>query len=249
LKTIVISNRKGGSAKTTTAVNLAKILSRKASVLLIDFDTQGHASIGVGSQAVEDAGGVHSIFTGSTLSHTFIPTYIEHLTLSPASESFDVYEYADLRGVLKNRFKREKVADFFDYVIIDTPPTFDAILKNSLEVADAVIIPVVPHHLGLVGVGQMIRGIYQISTEIGKKMAEVGILPVMYNPHINEHKDNVKKLEIDFGKEKLFTPIGNYIALAQQFQDGSADPKSRRESKGIADYERFVSELVKKLGK
>lgn len=248
MKTIVISNRKGGSAKTTTAVNLAKILARKSSVLLIDFDTQGHASIGVGSEPVDD-GGIHSIFTGSTLSHTFIPTYIDHLTLSPACESFDVYEYADLRGVLKNRFKREKIADFFDYVIIDTPPTFDALLKNSLEVADAVIIPVVPHHLGLIGVGQMIRGIYQISTEIGKKMADVGILPVMYNPHINEHKESVKKLEIDFGKDKLFTPIGNYIALAQQFQDGAHDPSTRRESKGVADYERFVKELVKKIGK
>lgn len=247
MKTIVISNRKGGSAKTTTAVNLAKILSRTASVLLIDFDTQGHASIGVGEKPV-DEGGIHSIFTGGTLSHTFIPTYIDKLTLCPANERFDVYEYADLRGVLKNRFKIEKISDFFEYVIIDTPPTFDAILKNSLEVADAVIIPVIPHHLGLVGVGQMVRGIYQISTEIGKKMADVSILPVMYNPHINEHKENVKKLEIDFGKDKLFTPIGNYIALAQQFEHGAQDPSTRRESKGISDYERFVSELVEKLG-
>lgn len=247
MKTIVISNRKGGSAKTTTAVNLAKILARDKSVLLIDFDTQGHASIGVGNVAVDGVAGVHSIFTGGTLSHTFVPTYIEGLTLSPACEIFDVYEYSDLRGVLKNRFKRENVADFFDYVIIDTPPTFDALLKNSLEVADAVVIPVVPHHLGLIGVGQMIRGIYQISTEIGKKMADVSILPVMYNPHINEHKESVKKLEIDFGKDKLFTPIGNYIALAQQFQDGAHEPSNRRESKGIADYERFVTELIAKI--
>ena len=248
MKTIVISNRKGGSAKTTTAVNLAKILSRDSSVLLIDFDTQGHASIGVGNKPVDEVEGVHSIFSGGSLSHTFIPTYIENLTLSPACELFDVYEYADLRGVLKNRFKREKISEFFDYVIIDTPPTFDALLKNSLEVADAVVIPVVPHHLGVIGVGQMIRGIYQVSTEVGKKMADVAILPVMYNPHINEHKQSVKKLEIDFGKDKLFTPIGNYIALAQQFQDGAHEPMTRKESKGIADYERFVSELLVKLG-
>lgn len=243
LKTIVISNRKGGSAKTTTAVNLAKILARNASVLLIDFDTQGHASIGVGSEPVIQ-GGVHDIFTGGSLSHTFVPTYIDNLTLSPANEAFDVYEYADLRGVLKNRFKREKIADFFDYVIIDTPPTFDALLKNSLEVADAVVIPVVPHHLGVVGVGQMIRAIYQISTEVSKKMALVGILPVMYNAHIIEHKESVRKLEISFGEEKLFAPIGNYIALAQQFEYGGVDPKTRRESKGLSDYENFASALL-----
>ncbi len=246
MKTIVISNRKGGSAKTTTAVNLAKILARTKSVLLIDFDTQGHASIGVGCEPVSE-GGVHSIFTGGSLSHTFIPTYIDHLTLSPASESFDVYEYSDLRGVLKNCFKREKVAEFFDYVIIDTPPTFDALLKNSLEVADAVVIPVVPHHLGVVGVGQMIRAIYQISTQVGKKMADVGILPVMFNPHINEHKESVKKLEVSFGSDKLFPPIGNYIALAQQFEHANRDPKNRRESKGISDYEAFAQELLNRI--
>ncbi len=243
MKTIVISNRKGGSAKTTTAVNLAKILARKASVLLIDFDTQGHASIGVGCEPVTK-GGVHDIFMGGSLSHTFTPTYIDNLTLSPANEAFDVYEYADLRGVLKNRFKREKLADFFEYVIIDTPPTFDALLKNSLEVADAVVIPVVPHHLGVVGVGQMVRAIYQVSTEVGKKMAQVGILPVMFNPHIIEHKESVAKLEVSFGKEKLFKPIGTYIALAKQFEHGGEDPKTRRASKGLSDYEQFAEKLL-----
>ena len=246
LKTIVISNRKGGSAKTTTAVNLAKILAKEASVLLIDFDTQGHASIGLGLDPVSE-NGVHEIFNGASLSSTFTPTYIENLTICTASEDFDVYEYADLRGVLKNKFKREKVADFFEYVIIDTPPTFDALLKNSLEVADAVVIPVVPHHLGVVGVGQMVRAIYKISTEVGKKMAEVAILPVMYNPHINEHKESVKRLETNFGKEKLFEPIGNYIALAQQFENGSQEPTTRRDSKGISDYEKFVKALKKRL--
>jgi len=246
LKTIVISNRKGGSAKTTTAVNLAKILARKHSVLLIDFDTQGHASIGVGGTPV-GGNGAHSIFNGATLSSTFIPTYMDNLTLSPACEDFDVYEYSDLRGVLKNRFKREKVSDFFEYVIIDTPPTFDALLKNSLEVSDAVVIPVVPHHLGVVGVGQMVRAVYKTSTEVGKKMADIGILPVMYNPHINEHKDSVAILKNNFGKEKLFKPIGNYIALAKQFEQADVEPLSLRDSKGIKDYEVFVKELVDRL--
>jgi len=143
MKTIVISNRKGGSAKTTTAVNLATELAKTHSVLLIDFDTQGHASIGVGSSPM-DEGGAHSIFFGHTLSENFVPTVLDNLTLAPAHALFDVYEYADLRGVLKSRFKNEKVSDFFEYCIIDTAPTFDALLKNSLEVADVVVIPFVP---------------------------------------------------------------------------------------------------------
>ncbi len=87
MKTIVISNRKGGSAKSTTAVNLASELAKVGSVLLIDFDTQGHASIGVGSSPSEEIG-AHSIFLGKTLSETFVSTVHDNLTLSPALEFF-----------------------------------------------------------------------------------------------------------------------------------------------------------------
>lgn len=87
MKTIVISNRKGGSAKTTTAVNIASGLAELGSVLLLDFDTQGHASMGVGCEPNEELG-VHSIFSGKTLSETFIPTIHKNLTLSPALAFF-----------------------------------------------------------------------------------------------------------------------------------------------------------------
>lgn len=246
MKTIVVSNRKGGSAKTTTAVNLACELAKRGSVLLIDFDTQGHASLGVGSAPSESVG-AHSIFLGQTLSETFIDTVHEQLTLSPALEFFDVYEYGDLRGVLKNRFRREMIGDFFDYVIIDTPPTFDALLKNSLEVADAVVIPFVPHHLGVVAVGQMVRAIYQNASLNNQKTPEVGILPVMHNPHINEHREALAKVKTQFGEEKMFSPIGVDIKLAKQFEAASPVVLDDKRSRGVQDYRRFVDELINKL--
>jgi chromosome partitioning protein len=247
VKTIVVSNRKGGSAKTTTAVNLACELAKKGSVLLIDFDTQAHASMGVGGSGSRE-NGVHSIFFGKTLSETFIPTVHEQLTLAPAQEFFDVYEYGDLRGVLKNRFRRESIEEFFDYCIIDTPPTFDALLKNSLEVADAVVIPFVPHHLGTVAVGQMVRAIYQNALQIGRDIAEVGILPVMYNPHIPEHREALGKVKTQFGEEKLFEPIGVDIRLAKQFESAEPLVLEEKRSKGMEDYRRFARELLERLG-
>ena len=246
MKTIVISTRKGGSAKTTTAVNIASGLAKHGSVLLLDFDTQGHASIGVGCEPSESLG-VHSIFLGKTLSETFIPTVHKNLTLSPALAFFDVYEYSDLRGVLKSRFKRERIADFFDYCVIDTPPTFDALLKNSLEVADSVIIPFVPHHLGVVAVGQMLRALYQSAGSQEREIANVSILPVMYNPHINEHKESVQKVKTSFGKDKLLTPIGVDIKLAQQFAIGSPIILDEKRSKGLKDYKKCVFEILERL--
>ena len=246
MKTIVISNRKGGSAKTTTAVNIASGLAKHGSVLLLDFDTQGHASIGVGCEPSEDLG-VHSIFLGKTLSETFVPTVHANLTLSPALAFFDVYEFSDLRGVLKSRFKRENIADFFDYCVIDTPPTFDGLLKNSLEVADSVVIPFVPHHLGVVAVGQMLRALVQSAKISQREIANVSILPVMYNPHINEHRESLQKVKTSFGEAKLLSPIGIDIKLAQQFESGRPIVLETRRSKGYKDYNKCVVELLKRL--
>ena len=246
MKTIVISNRKGGSAKTTTAVNIASGLAKHGSVLLLDFDTQGHASIGVGCDLNETLG-VHSIFEGKTLSETFIPTVHKNLTLSPALTFFDVYEYSDLRGVLKSRFKHENIADFFDYCVIDTPPTFDALLKNSLEVADSVVIPFVPHHLGVVAVGQMMRALYKTATTFEREIADVSILPVMYNPHIVEHRESVEKIKTSFGEAKLLSPIGIDIKLAKQFEVGSPIILDSKRSKGLKDYNQCVSELLERF--
>ena len=246
MKTIVISNRKGGSAKTTTAVNLASGLAEHGSVLLLDFDTQGHASIGVGCDLSEELG-VHSIFSGKTLSETFIPTIHKNLTLSPALVFFDVYEYSDLSGVLKNRFKMESIAEFFDYCVIDTPPTFDALLKNSLEVADSVVIPFVPHYLGVVAVGQMLRALYQSATLLGRKIADVYILPVMYNPHINEHKESINKVRKSFGETKMLSPIGIDIKLSEQFELGLPIIMGTKRSRGLNDYKKCVSELLERF--
>lgn len=246
MKTIVVSNRKGGSGKSTTAVNLATELSKTRSVLLIDFDTQGHASMGVGCDPVEE-GGAHGIFTGGRLSESFMPTVLDNLTLSPAQEMFDVYEYADLRGVLKNRFKKERIGEFFDYCVIDTPPTYDALLKNSLEVADAVIIPVIPHYLGVVGVGQMFRAIYRMAAEGGNTISLVGALPVMYNPHINEHKEAMAHIAGAFGKDKLFDPIGVDINLSRMFREKSPAVLLEKRSKGANDYKAFAKTLLERL--
>ena len=246
MKTILISNRKGGTGKTTTAINLAGELAKKNSVLLIDFDTQGHAGIGVGLGPDENKG-AHQIFFGKTLSETFMPTVIEHLTLSPALEFFDVYEYSNLKGILKKVYKKEQLADFFDYCIIDTPPTYDAILKNSLEVADAVIIPVVPHHLGVVGAQQMFRAIYQISMEVRGKVPFVGILPVLFNKHLNEHKKAMESVKEIFGESKLFEPIGVDIALATQFEEKRPLVLSDKRKRGAKDYKAFAKALIKRL--
>jgi chromosome partitioning protein len=246
LKTIVISNRKGGTAKTTTTVNLAGELAKTSSVLLIDLDTLGHSSIGLG-QTPQESGGVHQIFNGKTISQTLLPSSINNLTLSPASTFFDVYEQKDLSGILKRQFIKEELSEFFDYCVIDTPPTYDGILKNALEVCDCVIIPTIPHYLGFIGVEQVFRSIYQMTTQFRDKAPLVGILPVMYNTHIEEHNKTIKKIKNSFGEDKLFSPIGIDINLATSFEKGIPLTLEDTSKRGGKDYKIFTKELIGRI--
>jgi len=121
------------------------------------------------------------------------------------------------------------------------------LLKNSLEVADAVVIPFVPHHLGVVAVGQMLRAVYQSAAGLGREIADISILPVMFNPHINEHKESLAKVKTSFGSEKLLSPIGVDIKLAKQFESGSPIILDEKRSKGMKDYNLCVKELLQRI--
>jgi chromosome partitioning protein len=246
MKTIVISNRKGGSSKTTTSINLASILAKKYSVLLIDLDTQGHCRIGLGVKTVINNGS-HSIFKGNYLTENMISTSLKNLTLVPADESFDVYKRSIPMGIIKKRFEEESIDMFFDFCVIDTPPTYDAILKNALEVADIVIIPTIPHYLGIVSVEQMMKAIYQTNIKMDKKMPFIGILPIMFNPHIKTHLQVVSSIEKSFGKEKVFSPINIDIHLAKQFEYKKPIVLFDKRTRGAENYMQFTKELLEKI--
>jgi len=109
------------------------------------------------------------------------------------------------------------------------------------------VIPFVPHHLGVVAVGQMLRALLQSAKNTDREIADVAILPVMYNPHINEHKESIQKVKQSFGAAKLLSPIGVDIKLAKQFESGSPIILDERRSKGLKDYSNCVQELLERI--
>lgn len=244
--TILISNRKGGSAKSTTAINLAAELAKNHNTLLIDLDTQGHASIGIGSNATEEAG-IHSIFSGNMLSQTLLPTRLEKLTLSPALSFFEPNEHINDYKILFNCIKNEKLDTFFDYCIIDSAPTYDILLKNALFASDVVIIPVITHPLGVDGAFKMFRAILKSKIELNSNISFVGVLPVMYNPHIKEHQEALLALKNGIGEDKIFEPIGIDIALTRQFFEKEPVVLSQKRTKSATEYKKFTQKLLERI--
>ncbi len=226
---ITISNQKGGVGKTTTALNLGRALSFLGNkVLLIDFDFQGGLTLscGLNPDSLEK-----TIYNALTMD-----TPVEDLILR--LESFDIIPAnIDLAGAeveLINEIGREKILyetikplqDYYDFILIDTPPNLGLLTVNALCASDGIIIPVECKYLGLRGLSILLKTIEKLKKRVNPSLEVIGILPTMYEKtlHANEV---VKELNSFFkDKVKVFTPIKKTVKF----------PESVVAGKSIIDY-------------
>jgi chromosome partitioning protein len=148
-RTIAIINQKGGTGKTTTAVNLSAGIAKKGlSVLLVDLDPQAHASYGLGIDLDQDTDSLATIASvlaeeHGQITNAFVQTAEPNLKLVPSD-----IRLAKASSLLHSRNFRESVlanalrtAGDFDYIIIDCQPSLDVLCINALVAADRILIP------------------------------------------------------------------------------------------------------------
>jgi len=248
LKTILVTNRKGGVGKTTTTVNLAVgIASKGYQVLLIDLDTQGHLQFGLGVDK-DFRLGIHDMLKINKFDSKSIQrTFMETLDFIPAHINFDISELGNESANLKNIFKKIKVKNNYDFCIIDTPPTSDILLKNALKVSDFALIPMQCEFLSLKGVLQFLRIFYQHTKSLKSDIEFLGVVPTMYNKNIKEHQDILKKLSLDVGAKKILPSIRKDIKLANAFASGVPLCKKEPRARGAVDYEKLTQTVLNKI--
>jgi len=242
---IAIANRKGGTGKTTTAVNMAAEWGRQGyRTLLIDLDTQGHAAIGVNSRECRQQGtNVHQLFHDPQLELMSLvkQTSVDNVWLAPADTDFCVHEVEVVR--LREAITTASITDQFQRVVIDTPPTLDGLLISGLAAAQGVIVPFVPHHLAEVGVQQLAKLFYQVATRHNPNLKLLGLLPVMYDRHIKLHQRVIAKLGKQFGKNRILRGIRANIKLAEAFEAGVPVSQYSPRCPGAMDYQLMTEEL------
>ncbi|MBN2232894.1 MAG: ParA family protein [Deltaproteobacteria bacterium] len=223
MQVIAVSNRKGGTGKTTVSVNLAAelaLLGRR--VLLIDLDSQGHCAVGLGVKVAAGEATAHRLFVdpAATLGAAFRDTEVPNLWLAPADPGFDhgSGERDDRR--LRDAIEREHLAERFDVIVIDTPPSLDALLVNGLMAATRVLVPYVPHHLSFEGVRQLTRVLFKIMTGENRGLKIIGFLPTMAATHIRQHRTVTGQVAWEFGAKRVLPGIRNDIRLAESFAAG-----------------------------
>jgi len=242
---IALANRKGGTGKTTTAVNLSAEWGRQGyRTLLIDLDTQGHSAIGVGCrESRHQKSSVHQLFQAPDLSLLEVvqPTALENVWLAPADTDFKQRDF-DIKR-LRKAIETTKSTEQFQRIVIDTPPTLDDLLISGLVAADGVIVPFVPHHLAEVGARQLAKLFYQISVNRNTELKLLGLLPIMYDRHMKLHQRVVAGLEKQFGRDRMLRGIRSNIKLAESFEAGLPIRKYAPRSAGSMDYHLLVREL------
>ena len=153
---ISFSNQKGGVGKTTSAVNTAASLGNLGKkVLLVDFDPQGNATSGVGISKKSVVNSVYDVIIGScSAKEAIIDTEFKNLSIIPshislAGAEFELVDEKNRESKLKDALK--SVADNYDYIIIDCPPSLGLLSINALAASTGVIIPMQCEYYALEG--------------------------------------------------------------------------------------------------
>jgi chromosome partitioning protein len=247
---IVVTNRKGGTGKTTTSVNLAaEFAAQGQRVLLIDMDTQGHCAVGLDVTPAKDGPTVHSLFLTNEfrLSEAIVQTAWPNLSLIPANQLFEHGSCTADSTRLARALHDEGLAERYDLIIIDSPPSFDELLLNSLCAARRVLVPFVPHHLSGEGMRNLARILFRVASDSNPDLKLLAFLPIMQDRRIGQHRSVADGVARQFGQGRLLTGIRTDIKLAESFAHRQPVRSYMPACRGAEDYAVAAREIGERL--
>ena len=253
-RVIALCNQKGGVGKTTTAINLAAALAEYGrKVLVVDFDPQGAASVGLGVSPHELDRTVYNLIMDKAVHYTDVlrPTAVPGLDLLPANIDLSAAEVQLVSEVAResalSRALRPSL-DEYDEVIVDCQPSLGLLTVNALTAAHGVLIPLECEFFALRGVALLVETIEKVRDRLNPRLQVDGILATMYDSRTLHAREVVARVHEAFGDTLFHTVISRTV----KFPDASlaAEPITTYESahSGAAAYRQLARELVARGG-
>ena len=250
---VAISNEKGGTGKTTLAVNLGAALAiRGRKTLLIDMDPQGNASYILAKITDEDPA-MYSVLTEKdiVLDTIIQPTATEHLDIAPSNLHLAGAEIqlATLLG-RENALKRKLTADIidrYDFLLIDTSPSLGLLTINALNAADYALIPVSCDFLSLVGLTLLFDTIRLCQEQLGSHVRILGLVANRYDRREKVSAEVLNALKQQFNTLLFETVVRVNVRLKEAPSYRQSIYEYDPVCPGAKDHLALANELIKKI--
>jgi chromosome partitioning protein len=249
MRRIAITNQKGGSGKTTTAVNLAAALSeRRRRVLVMDLDPQCSATSWFGLKNSDK--GIFGVFTenGNVLdiiSNTNVPG-VEVIPASPWLVGVEKALAGEVGAeTILRRQLQHLPRDRWDYLVIDCPPALGILTVNALAAVTEVLVPVEAHVLALEGLAQLLQTVEVVKERLNPELKISGILACRVDGRTRHAQEVVEHLQNRFGKLVYKTAIRENVRLAECPSFGKPITQYDPRSYGAQDYRALALEVIR----
>jgi chromosome partitioning protein len=251
-KMLAITNQKGGVGKTTTCVNLGACLAELGqNVLIVDIDPQGNATSGLGINRRRLRNCIYNVLIeGLSVDAVIQATSIQRLEVVPATIQLAGAEIELVSALSREMKLKEALAGvraFYDFILIDCPPSLGLLTVNALTAADGVLVPIQCEYYALEGLGQLLNTVQLVQRHLNPQLELFGAVLTMYDARTNLSNQVVEEVRAYF-KDKVFkTVIPRNVRLSEAPSHGQSiieyDPKSR----GAEVYQAFAKEVIARV--
>jgi len=243
-------NQKGGVGKTTTTINLGAALAETGrKVLLVDFDPQGSASVGLGVNPHTLERTIYNLLLSRTIdpSDVIVPTGVENMDILPANIDLSAAELQLVSEVAREQtLKRvlDRQRSNYDMILIDCAPSLGLLTVNALTAADKVLTPLECEFFALRGIALLTDTVNKVKDRLNPELEMLGILGTMFDARTLHSREVLARAVEAFGETVFHTVIRRTIKFPETTVAGEPITTYAPSSSGADQYRTLAREVL-----